>query len=261
MRLPHTLALLALATGILCGAPATAAAQNCGSWPRPVLCEAELVATADGAKAERLKHDSRLRLAPRGQVDLEIDGRDQRGQRFPQEYVTVGYRVAGCGRLLQIDNRDGGRLRVSARGDAGRCRLDVWVPGNLNFTWELDVIVDPAARTSYSRRDAETVVRVLYRAALQRDVDESSLRAAVAEIQQGNLEMLVSSMVRSGEFLTRRGRLSHEEMLDAFYDGIFRRPADSGGVRDYLNLVRQGRHAEVLLRLIQSAEFEKRLPG
>jgi len=261
MRLRHTLGLLALAIGTLCGTPATAAAQNCGSWPRPVLCEADLVVTADGARAERLKSDSRLRLAPRGQVNLEIDGRDQRGQRFPQEYMTLGYRASGCGRLLQVDNRDGGRLRVSARGDAGRCRLDVWVPGNLNFAWELDIIVDPAARTSYSRRDAESVVRVLYRAALQRDVDESSLRAAVAEIQQGHLETLVGSLVRSGEFLTRRGRLSHEEMLEAFYQGVFQREADSGGVKDYLNLVRQGRHAEVLLRLIQSAEFEKRLPG
>lgn len=260
MRLRPTLTAIALAAAALCGAPALATAQDCGSWPQPVLCEAHLLATTDGAKAERLKSDSRVRLAPRGQVDLEIDGRDQRGRRFPDEYLALGYRAEGCARLLQFEDRQRG-LRVRARGDAGRCRVELWVPGNLNFRWELDVDVDPAARTSYSRRDAEIVVRTLYRAVLQRDVDQDSLRAAVAEIQQGNLESLVGSMVRSGEFLTRRGRISPEEMLDAFYDGVFSRPPDSGGVKDYLNLVRQGRHAEVLLRLIRSPEFEKRLPG
>ncbi|MGE0393550.1 MAG: DUF4214 domain-containing protein [Vicinamibacterales bacterium] len=260
MRLGFTPALFVLATGALCSAPATATAQDCGSWPQPVLCEAQLLVTTDGAKAERLKGDSRLRLAPRGQVDLDIEGRDQRGRRFPDEYLALGYRAEGCGRLLQVEDRNRG-LRVRARGEAGRCRLELWVPGNLNFAWTLDVDVDPAARTSYSRRDAETVVRALYRAVLQRDVDQDSLRAAVAETQQGNLESLVGAMVRSGEFLQRRGRLSHEDMLDAFYQGVFGRPADSLGVKDYLNLVRQGRHAEVLLRLIRSAEFEKRLRG
>lgn len=260
MRLPSTLTALAVWAALSGGAPAVAAAQDCGSWPQPVLCDAQLLVTTDGTKAERLKSDSRLRLAPRGQVDLEIEGRDQRGRRFPDEYLVLGYRNDGCGRLLQFEDRSRG-LRIRARGEAGRCRLELWVPGNLNFRWTLDVDVDPAARTSYSRRDAETIVRALYRAVLQRDVDQDSLRAAVAEIQQGNLESLVGSMVRSGEFLTRRGRISPEEMLDAFYDGVFRRPPDSGGVKDYLNLVRQGRHAEVLLRLIRSAEFEKRLPG
>lgn len=249
---------LALAAGVAGAAPRAAHAEDCGSWPKPVLCEAQLLVTADG-KTERLKSDARVRLAPRGQMTLEVDGRDQRGRRFPEEYLSLGVSANTCGRLLEVDGRGRAGLQVTARGDAGRCRLEVWVPGNLNFSWVLDVDVDPAARTTYSRRDAERVVRALYRAVLQRDVDDESLRAAVAEIQQGNLEAFVGSMVRSGEFLTRRGRLSHEEMLDAFYEGVFNRPADSLGVKDYLNLVRQGRHAEVLLRLIRSAEFEKRL--
>ncbi|MBM4197945.1 MAG: DUF4214 domain-containing protein [Gammaproteobacteria bacterium] len=249
---------LALVAGVAGGAPRAARAEDCGAWPKPVLCEAQLLVTADG-KTERLKADARVRLAPRGQMTLEVDGRDQRGRRFPEEYLSLGFRANTCGRLLAVDGRGRGDLQVTARGDAGRCRLEVWVPGNLNFSWALDMDVDPAARTTYSRRDAERVVRALYRAVLQRDVDDESLRAAVAEIQQGNLEAFVGSMERSGEFLTQRGHLSHEEMLDAFYEGVFNRPADSLGVKDYLNLVRQGRHADVLLRLIRSAEFEKRL--
>ncbi len=255
-----TLSVLILSTAALVGVPAYAEAQDCGSWPRPVLCEARLLVSGEGGKAERLKEEDRLRLAPRGQVSLDLEGRDQRGRPFPEEYLSLGYRVAACGRLLQVDDRGRGGLRLTARADAGRCRLEVWVPGNLNFTWQLDIEVDPGARTSYSRNDAEVVVRALYRAVLQRDADRENLRAAVAEVQQGNLEALVGSMVRSGEFLERRGRVSPEDLLDLFYEGVFSRPADSSGVRDYLGLMRSGRHAEVLLRLIRSAEFEKRLP-
>jgi hypothetical protein len=126
-----------------------------------VLCDANLLATVDGARAERLKNDGRVRVAPRGQVDLEIEGRDQRGRRFPDEYLALGYRADGCGRLLQFEDRNRG-IRLRARGEAGQCRVEIWVPGNLNFSWALDIEVDPAARTTYSRRDAETVVRALY---------------------------------------------------------------------------------------------------
>jgi len=47
----------------------------------------------------------------------------------------------------------------------------------------------------------------------------------------------------------------------AFYVGVFNRPADSNGVRDYLQLVRQDYYAEVVLRLIRSAGFERRRKG
>lgn len=255
-----TLALLTLSAAALLGVPANAGAEDCGSWSRPVLCEARLLASAEGGKVERLKEEDRLRLAPRGQISLELEGRDQRGRPFPEDYLSLGYKATACGRILQVEDRGRGGLRLTARADAGRCRLEVWIPGNLNFTWQLDVEVDPGARTSYSRNDAEVVVRALYRALLQRDADRENLRAAVAEVQQGNLEALVGSMVRSGEFLERRGRVSPEDLLDVFYEGIVSRPADSSGVRDYLGLMRSGRHAEVLLRLIRSAEFEKRLP-
>jgi hypothetical protein len=258
MRAP--LLALTLSAAALVGIPANLEAQDCGSWPRPVLCEARLLVSGEGGKAERLKDEDRLRLAPRGQVSLELEGRDQRGRPFPGDSLALGYTATACGRLLQVEDRGRGGLRLTARADVGRCRLEVWVPGNLNFTWQLDIDVDPGARTSYSRNDAEVVVQALYRAVLQRDADRENLRAAVAEVQQGNLEALAGSMVKSGEFLERRGRVSPEDLLDHFYEGVFSRPADSSGVRDYLGLMRSGRHAEVLLRLIRSAEFEKRLP-
>lgn len=80
-------------------------------------------------------------------------------------------------------------------------------------------------------------------------------------MQQGNLEDLINAMTRSREFAENRIGVSPEDLLDRFYLGIFDRRADTGGVREYLNLVRSGRYTETLLRMIQSSEFERRLPG
>jgi hypothetical protein len=194
-------------------------------------------------------------------MDIELDGHDQRGRRFPPERVVLRYDGAECRRLLDIQDRGQRGLRITARSDAGRCRLQVWVPGNLNFEWNIEFEVDPAARTSYDRRDAEFIVDALYSAILTRDPDRESRRGAVAEVQQGNLENLLNSMLRSPEFVAVRNTVSPEDLLDRFYMGIFDRLADSGGVREYLGLVRSGRYTDTLLRMIRSTEFERRLPG
>ena len=103
-----------------------------------------------------------------------------------------------------------------------------------------------APRTSYSRRDAEFIVEALYSAILDRGPDQQSQRSAVAEVERGNLENLLNSMLRSQEFAASRGAVSAADLLDRFYRGIFSRDADSGGVGEYLGLVRSGairRHA------------------
>ena len=137
----------------------------------------------------------------------------------------------------------------------------MWVPGNLNFEWDIALEVDPAARTSYDRRDAEFIVDALYSAILARDPDQGSQCSAVAEVQQGNIENLLNSILRSQEFAALRGEVSPEGLLDRLYMGIFDREADSGGVREYLGLIRSGRYTDTLLRMIRSTEFERRLPG
>ena len=257
----RALAILALfVLGSLATAQA-ALAQDCGSWSRPVLCEAGLVATVDAGAASQLDGRSPYRLAPRGQMDIALDGRDQRGRRFPEERVVLRYDGAGCRRPLDIQDRGERGLRITARADAGRCRLQVWVPGNLNFEWDIELEVDPAARSSYERQDAEFIVDALYLAILAREPDRDSRRGAVAEVQQGNIENLLNSMSRSPEFVAIRNTVSPEELLDRFYLGIFDRDADSDGVRAFLGLVRSGRYTDTLLRMMRSTEFERRLPG
>lgn len=151
---------------MILGGPERALAQDCGSWSRPVLCEAALIATDGAGRSDRLDGRSRYRIAPRSHMDLELEGRDQRGQRFPDDRIVLRYDEAGCRRLLDIEDRGRLGLRVTARSEADRCRLEVWVPGNLNFEWEIEFEVDPRARTSYGRSDSQHIVDALYTAIL-----------------------------------------------------------------------------------------------
>jgi hypothetical protein len=52
--------------------------------------------------------------------------------RGSPERVVLLYDWAGCRRLLDIQDRGRWGLRITARSDAGPCRLQVWEPGNLN---------------------------------------------------------------------------------------------------------------------------------
>ena len=69
----------------------TAMAQDCGDWYRPVVCRAELVATDAAYDETRIGERDHLDLAPRGQIELELEARDQDGRLFPPpfDYLTT----------------------------------------------------------------------------------------------------------------------------------------------------------------------------
>jgi hypothetical protein len=183
-------------------------------------------------------------------------GRDQTGRRFPSDRLVLASDARDCRSILDVDERAGGVLHLRARAAEGRCQLALWSPGNLNFEWVLEVEISPGARTTYTRGEAETIVTALYRATLGREPDDGGYGSAVQEVQTGNLDALIESMIRSQEF---RGRepMDAGVLLEQFYGGVFDRRPDSGGVRLYLNELQQRRYADVLLKLIQSPEFER----
>lgn len=255
MRAARTLIPVALA--VLWCAPA--AAQDCGSWSRPVLCTAELVATDSDYRTGRLAPNGRLQLASRQSIDLELQGRDQGGRRFPAAALSLQYDDRACRSMVSVEDRGEGSLRISATAPDGRCTLEIWTPNNLNFYWELEITVNLAARSGYERAEAEVVANALYAGVLGREPDAAGFSSTVAEIQSGNLEGLVSGMVRSSEFRESIVGLTPSDILERFYQGILARPGDSAGVRLYLGEMRRGEYASVLLKLIRSPEFERRL--
>ena len=133
-------------------------------------------------------------------------------------------------------------------------------PANLNFEWEIDFEISPAARTGYGRAEAQFIVNALYQAILERDPDPPSFAPTVAEVQAGNLDGVVAAMLNSSEFRESATGVDATALLERFYQGILGRESDSGGVRTYMGEMRRGQYASVLLKLIRSQEFERRLP-
>jgi len=236
-----------------------AAAQDCGDWFRPMVCSAELLVTDSDYNTSRLGERTRVQLGPRQQLDLELEARDQRGRRFPAERVALSYDAYDCRSILQVEDRGEGQLRVTATAAEGRCTLEIFMPNNLNFEWEIDIEISVGARVGYERAEAEILARALYMATLGREPDDSGFRSAVSEIQSGNLEGQVQGMLGSAEFREVTAGMRETDILEQFYQGILGRSVDSNGLQLYRGEMRSRRYAGVLLQLIRSPEFERRL--
>jgi hypothetical protein len=103
------------------------------------------------------------------------------------------------------------------------------------------------------------VTNAVYAALLARAPDASGFSSAVAEIQSCNLETLLIAMLGSQEFRAATSGMTAAQILEQFYQGILDREGDSAGVRLYLGEMRRRQYASVLLKLIRSPEFERRL--
>lgn len=240
-------------------AAAEPTAQDCGSWSQPVICQVELRSSTANEPWERFDPFDDQRLAPNQRLDIEVNARDQYGRTFRADRMALGFDDRDCYSYLRVDDRGEGRLEINATGSTGRCRLDLWLPGNLNFEWRIDFEITPEARTGYSREEADLVVRSLYPAILGREADAASLGAAIIEVQRGNLEAQVSAMLRSGEFQQSISGVVPGALLDRFYQGILGRPADARGVQTYFTDMQRRRYLDVIMKLLRSPEFEQRL--
>lgn len=239
--------------------PESATAQNCGDWYRPVVCTAELIVTDSNRDTVRLDDGSDLELGPNEQLDLQLEARDQRGLRFPLERLALRYDDYDCRSILSVEDREEGSLRIGATASEGSCRLEIWMPNNLNFEWQIEVEISVGARSGYERAEAEILANALYAAILNREPDSGGFGGAVAEIQIGNLDAQIDAMTRSEEFRQVIAGKPAPDILEQFYLGILGRPGDSDGVRLYLAEMQRGQYASVLRKLIRSTEFENRL--
>lgn len=113
---------------------------------------------------------------------------------------------------------------------------------------------------AYTREQARYVSQRLYQALLDRRVDEASIRAVIDEVQAGRLRAQVDSIVRSPEFRSQSAPLAAEALLERIYQGLLGRPVDPGGTRTYLERVRRREYAAVVMAIVDSREFQRRLP-
>jgi hypothetical protein len=113
---------------------------------------------------------------------------------------------------------------------------------------------------TYTRAQARYISQRLYRAFLDRKVDEESIRAVVDEVQAGRLRAQIDSIVRSPEFRSQSAPLGADALLDQIYEGLLGRPVDPGGTRTYLKRIERREYAAVVIAIIESREFRNRLP-
>ena len=227
---------------------------------RPVVVEVDFMLRRAGQRDSDLNTSRPLQLASGERLVIAVTPIDQNGRRFPLNRFRLDVEPASSCRGRMDAEWSSGELRVRGGNSRGTCTLAVWVPGNLNLDYTLTFAVGGLGVTNYTRRQAEEIVTRLYRAALQRNPDEPSVRNATAEVERGNLTGQVESLVRSSEFQQLRQQQSDLELLTAFYQGLFDRDPDGGGLRQYLADVGRGRSIQVLTTLVQSEEFERRLP-
>lgn len=227
---------------------------------RPVVVDLDLTLRRAGQRDSELNPGRALPLASGEQLVIAVTPIDQNGRRFPLNRFRLDVEPAASCRGRVEAEWSSGELRVRAGNSRGSCTLAVWVPGNLNLDYTLTFDVGGLGVTNYTRRQAEEIVTRLYRAALQRNPDEASVRTAIAEVQRGTLADQVETLVRSAEFAQLRQQQSDLDLLTAFYQGLFNRDPDGGGLRQYLGEIGRGRSAQVLMTLVQSEEFERSLP-
>ena len=224
------------------------------------MVELEVVGARDGERFRPLG-PGRIELGPRESFTIVFEPYDQRGRRFPPDRFQMGVELGRdrAGRL-SISETKSDDLQFTAGRDRGPCRVLLYVPGNLNLAYQLELDVTGLGTTNYTRQQAEDIAERLYRAILQREVEPSARASAVAEIQRGRLANQVSSMIDSGEFAEVRRRSQPAALLEAFYAGLLKRTPDSAGANDYLREILQGRYQEAIMNLVQSVKFEESLP-
>lgn len=247
--------------GLLLMFPSSASAQECAAlMSRPYVCQVELRLSADGGRWARATPDSPIRIPAGTTLDVEVIGIDQYGREFPSD--RAGFELetsSSCRRLLRASENSEGLFSFTATTQRGRCQAWLWIPGNLNLEWSLELEVQGIAVAGYSKAQSEYIVRRLYLGVLGREIDAPSLPRAVSEIQRGRLSKFIESMVKSKEYKKNRRNLPSSELLEDFYLGLLGREPDSAGVRSYLKKIERGQHRSVIRDLVKSEEFERNM--
>lgn len=243
------------------GNAASLIAQQCPSvGSRSFVCEAELYAGPEGERLFALEGRWSVQLELSEAWDLELVARDQFGRRFPRERLALGIEPEDrCRGIIDVDVGDEANFRIRAGSRTGDCRVWLWVPGNLNLEWSLDVRVVTRSSDDYSRTEGEYVTTALYRALLGRDPDPSGFRTTSAEIQRGNLAAVIRGVAASSEYRRKASDLESIALLEQIYQGLLGRAADSAGVRRYLSWIESGGVVDIVWEIVKSEEFERRM--
>ncbi len=266
-----SLTAFCIATGGLLPNSAVARRDPFEGWHRPVVISVEVdVMREDDDRRRRHRERDEIRLEPDQSATVFVEGRDQDDDRFDRDRMIFGLDLNRCDRLLRVRDRGTGEFEFTADDDAhGECTATLFVPGNANLDFDLRFEIGRKNQADGSRgnwiQGGEPTAQhtylagCLYKAILGRSADSKGLDLAAREIARGNLKKQMTAMFSSPEFRGRSSSRDAETMLDQFYRGMLDRDPDSRGKNTYLPIVRKGAYGEVLNRLMNSPEFQKKM--
>jgi len=254
--------LIALAALAATVAPATQAQTDMRQWNEPIVAQTTLRFSSDGS----LDGDT-LYLPLGRRISFEAEAVDQYGRAFPQERFRFGFDLdRSCNGLVDLEGFSHGTITVRTGKRAGACEVLYWVPNNMNLDQHLRIQVGvktaPVVRkptTGAIDTREELVAASLFRAILGREPDPEWLAGAAEQVRRNETRDQIRSLLGGPEFSDRRRRVSPDQLLEGFYQGLLGRPADPAGIRSYRDEMHQGKYEEVILDILSSREFHDRL--
>ncbi len=103
--------------------------------------------------------------------------------------------------------------------------------------------------------EARYVAEQLYRTALGRDGDRAAVALAAQQIENGNLQRAVNTVVNSQDFRNTTARMRSADVLEQFYQGLHGRSPDPTGMSIFLPQLDRRAYAAVLTEMVESPEF------
>jgi hypothetical protein len=94
---------------------------------------------------------------------------------------------------------------------------------------------------------------------LGREGDHTALELAAQQIENGNLQRAINTLVTSQQFRNTTGRMRSADVLEQFYRGLHGRSPDPAGISALLPQLDQRAYTAVLTEMLESPEFIARM--
>jgi len=103
--------------------------------------------------------------------------------------------------------------------------------------------------------EARYIAEQLYRTALGRDGDRAAVTLAAQQIENGNLDRAINTLVNSQQFRNTTARMRSADVLEQFYQGLHGRSPDPTGISTFIPQLDRRDYAAVLTEMLESPEF------
>lgn len=107
--------------------------------------------------------------------------------------------------------------------------------------------------------EAQFIAERLHRTALGRDGTRAAIAQTAQQLEDGNLQRAINTIVNSQEFRNTTARMRSADVLEQFYQGLHGRSPDPTGISIFIPQLDRRAYAAVLTEMLESPEFRATL--